>query len=68
MDMTELKACWRREETLTFLRDVLLDYRYKKVVGYEVMKMLLGDPKLNLRAAKHIETFYPEGLVKGLKP
>ena len=58
----------RLEDTLTFLRDALLDYRYKKVVGYEVFKMLLADPKLKLRAAKHIETFYPEGLVKGLKP
>ena len=58
----------RLEETLTFLRDAVLDYRYQKVLGYDVFKMLLADPKLKLRAKKHIETFYPEGLVKGLKP
>ena len=68
MDIIEQEECRRREETMTFLRDALLDYRHKKVVGYEVFRMLLADPKLKLRVKKHIEVFYPEGLVKGLKP
>ena len=58
----------RQAETLTFLRDVLFDYRGNKVVGYEVISLLLHDPKLKLRVQKHIETFYSEGLVKGYKP
>jgi len=58
----------RCAETLTFLRDALFDYRGKKVIGYEVFSLLLNDPKLKLRARKHIEIFYPEGLVKGYKP
>jgi len=64
----DLENCERLEETLTFLRDAVFDYRYKKVIGYEVFKMLLTDPKLKLRVKKHIETFYPDGLVKGYKP
>lgn len=67
MDLTEADRS-RQAETLTFLRDVLFDYRDKKMVGYEVISLLLSDPKLKLRAQKHFETFYPEGLVKGYKP
>ena len=55
-------------DTLTFLRDVLSDYRHDKSVGFEVLALLLGDPKLETRAREHVETFYPEGFVKGLKP
>ena len=67
MDLTQAEAN-RQAETLTFLRDVMFDYRNKKMVGYEVISLLLNDPKLKLKVQKHFETFYPEGLVKGYKP
>ena len=58
----------RLAETLTFLRDALFDYRSNKMVGYEVFHLLLSDPKLKLRAMKHCEKFYPDGVVKGFAP
>jgi len=67
MDLTEQERS-RQAETLTFLRDVLFDYRDKKMVGYEVISLLLNDPKLKLKVQQHFDTFYPKGLVKGYTP
>ncbi len=64
----DLENCERLEETLTFLRDALLDYRQSPVIGYEIFRTLLNDSKLKLRVSTHMGLFYPEGLVKGLKP
>lgn len=57
----------RLQSTLLFLRDVLSDYKSNKAVGYEVISLLLKDPKLKLLVQRHLETFYSGGLVKGHK-
>jgi len=56
------------KNTLTFLRDVLFDYKYNKALAHEVLTILLADSRLRLRAQAHVEVFYPEGIVKGIKP
>ena len=55
-------------DTMTFLRDIVSDYRNDKPTGFAVLSLLLNDPKLKTRVRTHMETFYPKGLVKGYVP
>ena len=54
------------KDTMTFLRDVLSDYRNDKPAGFVVLALLLNDPRLRTRVRQHMEDFYPEMIDRGV--